>query len=77
MADIWKVQDEAGTDYAVLDDSGNLTITGKLIPTVGKLVTCTHLTYNTIQFSEGDKTVGFDVVQQLVIVTHPPPPACG
>ena len=27
----------------------------------GKLVTCTHLSYKPFQFSEGDKTVGFDV----------------
>lgn len=27
----------------------------------GKLVTCTHLSYKPFQYSEGDKTVGFDV----------------
>jgi polar amino acid transport system substrate-binding protein len=27
----------------------------------GKLITCTHLSYKPFQFSEGDKTVGFDV----------------
>ncbi|RKT51704.1 transporter substrate-binding domain-containing protein [Saccharothrix australiensis] len=27
----------------------------------GKLVTCTHLSYKPFQFSEGEKTVGFDV----------------
>ncbi|MEU5690691.1 ABC transporter substrate-binding protein [Actinosynnema sp. NPDC020468] len=27
----------------------------------GKIVTCTHLSYKPFQFSEGDKTVGFDV----------------
>lgn len=36
---------------------------GSNIPLVqsGKLVTCTHLSYKPFQFSEGDKTVGFDV----------------
>ena len=27
----------------------------------GKLITCTHLSYKPFQYSEGDKTVGFDV----------------
>ncbi len=27
----------------------------------GKLVTCTHLSYKPFQYSEGDKTIGFDV----------------
>jgi polar amino acid transport system substrate-binding protein len=36
---------------------------GSNIPLVqsGKLVTCTHLSYKPFQYSEGDKTVGFDV----------------
>lgn len=36
---------------------------GSNIPLVqsGKLVTCTHLSYKPFQYSEGDKTIGFDV----------------
>ncbi|WP_394614855.1 basic amino acid ABC transporter substrate-binding protein [Lentzea sp. JNUCC 0626] len=34
---------------------------GVTLVQAGKLVTCTHLSYKPFQFSEGDKTVGFDV----------------
>ncbi len=43
--------------------SGNNTAAGSAITLVesGSLTTCTHLSYKPFQFSEGDKTVGFDV----------------
>lgn len=48
----------AGCATPVSQPSGN---SGVSLVQSGKLVTCTHLSYKPFQFSEGDKTVGFDV----------------
>jgi polar amino acid transport system substrate-binding protein len=41
--------------------SGTDSASGISLVEAGKLTTCTHLSYKPFQFSEGDKTVGFDV----------------
>jgi polar amino acid transport system substrate-binding protein len=48
----------SGCATPVNQGSGN---SGVQLVQSGKLVTCTHLSYKPFQFSEGDKTVGFDV----------------
>ena len=48
----------SGCATPVNQSSGN---SGVTLVQSGKLVTCTHLSYKPFQYSEGDKTVGFDV----------------
>ncbi|KJK49314.1 ABC transporter substrate-binding protein [Lentzea aerocolonigenes] len=50
----------AGCATSTNSGSGNGGSEVKLVKE-GKLVTCTHLSYKPFQYSEGDKTIGFDV----------------
>ncbi len=51
----------AGCATSTNSGSGTSADGGVKLVKEGKLVTCTHLSYKPFQYSEGDKTVGFDV----------------
>lgn len=51
----------AGCATSTDTGSGSSGDSGVKLVKDGKLITCTHLSYEPFQYSEGDKTVGFDV----------------